>query len=128
MNEHDILNPEWPEIPFKAKDGNRYTLRLFVSYSVGAYIIDNAEELSQVYSPGDSRPKLAKKSYDIMLAILSAMLRDDYDFMDVEWLRKNLDIGQHFYLLQKVTKPLFEYLNQMGFTETVLPEKEPENE
>lgn len=124
MKEHSILNPKRERVKFTALDGETYEAAVMISYPVGAFVMDNAQAFSELSGPMTAT---ARKSYDLMLGILATMLQNQHDFMTVEWIQKNLDIQQHFLLIQKITGPLMEFLASMGYAEAAQPIKEPVN-
>ena len=127
MKEHAILNPKRERVKFSAIDGETFEAAVMISYPVGAFVMDNAQAFSEL-GQGGPMSASARKSYDLMLGILATMLQNQHEFMTVEWIKKNLDVQQHFLLIQKITGPLMEFLSSMGYAEAAQPRKEPGSE
>ena len=122
----DILLPEDEVIEFTAKDDKRYSIRLFVPFAVGAYIIDHADELAEVF-PNGGRPKLSRKTLDLVLKVFSMVCREQYDHMTEDWIKANISLPRQIAIIIKIATPVYQFISGMGFLEAALPVKEPED-
>ncbi len=124
----DILMPEDDLIEFTAADGQRYSIRLFVPFAVGAYLLDNADVIAQVFPQDGKRPVVSKTTFEVILKILGLMFREQYPEMTDEWIRKNVSLPRLIAIVIRVATPIYEYVTSLGILETVQPIKEPDGE
>lgn len=123
----DILFPnENDSIEFTGKDGKKYKIPIFIPVSVGFTLIDNIDKLMSIFPSGvQGRPAFTRETLDMMQELLVSIIKEHYDHVDREWLRKNVSLVRQAYIIFKFIMPLYDFLTQSGFLETVMPKKKP---
>lgn len=124
----DVLLPEEDSVSFTARDGKKYKIDLFIPFAVGAFILENAEALIEVFPGKGKLPKLSQKTYNLFLKIFALVCKEQHEQMTEEWIRHNISLPRTIAIIVQMIKPIFSYINSLGILETVQPVKEPERE
>lgn len=123
----DILFPnENDSIKFKDKAGKEYVIPVFIPVSVGFTLIDNIDRLMDIFPSGVSgRPAFKRETLELMQDLLVSIIQEHYEQVDRTWLKKNISLTRQAYIIFKFIMPVYEFLTQSGFLETVMPAKKP---
>jgi hypothetical protein len=120
----DILLPEDDSVSFTARDGKKYKVDLFIPFAVGAYILENAELLMEIFPGQGKLPKLSAKTYHVFLRIFSLVCKEQFEHMTEEWIQKNISLPRTIAIIVQMVKPIYQYISTMGIMEAAQPKKE----
>lgn len=123
----DILLPENDIITFTAKNGEKYSIELFIPAAVGFTIIDNIDKLADIFPQGGGKPRITKDAINIVLTILANICSVQYEFMTREWISANISLPRQALIVFKMANPVLKFLQEQGFLEAArLGQKMPE--
>lgn len=122
----DILLPEDDSVSFTARDGKKYRIDLFIPFAVGAYILENAEVLMEIFPGAGKIPKISAKTYHIFVRIFSLVCIAQHEQMTEDWIQKNISLPRTIAIIIQMVKPVYQYISGLGLMEAALPKKESE--
>ena len=109
---------------------------LFLCSEAGFLLLDQGKDILELVKGQKSGTPLNKivtnvlktGKTDLMYLIRSIMqevFKPQYDFMNVEWIKKNLDLKQTVHIILQLLIPIVEYLQEMGYMGEVTEKATP---
>lgn len=122
----DVLFPEDEVVKFDV-NGKEYSIKMFIPSAVGFTILDNVDKIMAIFPGGSfSRPRISKDAVELVLKILSDVCGAQYPEITKEWIEKNIALPRQAFMVYKMALPVYDFLLNSGFLETVTPRKKPE--
>lgn len=135
----DLLMPNGPVITFTGRDKEKYSFPVFVSFSVGEYILAHLPKVAALLPKNE---KVFNKSLLIALIkdqglstvidIIMVMMQEEYPDKDIDqaWVKRNISIPQSIYILTQAAYPILEFIKKEDFSKwsRILADKESDTE
>lgn len=110
----DILLPEDNIVSFTAADGKKYQINLFIPFAVGQMLVDNADDVMEIFGGKTGKPNINAKTIKLALRILTGIMQDQHPHMTDEWIKKNVSVPRMGVILFKAAMPIYDFLARMG--------------